>query len=36
VEDGGLLYLSRRGWSLAILFSILLGGIAYLVIGKAR
>jgi hypothetical protein len=35
-QDHELLYLSRRGWSVAILFSIPLGGIAYLMIGKAR
>jgi len=31
-----LLHLTRRGWTIAILFSIPFGGVAYLLFGRAR
>ena len=35
-EDYELLHLTRRGWTIAILFSIPFGGMAYLLFGRAR
>jgi hypothetical protein len=35
-DDYQLLHLTRRGWTVAILFSIPFGGMAYLLFGRAR
>ncbi len=35
-DDYELLHLTRRGWTIAILFSIPFGGTAYLLFGRAR
>lgn len=35
-EDNELVYLTRRGWTVAILFSIPFGGMAYLLFGRAH
>ncbi|HEY5050350.1 MAG TPA: hypothetical protein VII50_05580 [Acidothermaceae bacterium] len=35
-DDHQLLYLTRRGWTVAILFSIPFGGMAYLLFGRPR
>ena len=35
-DDYQLLHLTRRGWTVAILFSIPFGGMAFLLFGRAR